>query len=141
MQRQIWWPKLVFVVTLLGLSSWAAEWSAGAARQAEVDSGDASDASDKPLPLEAANEGLRDFELRTSQVTWLSVDVAPDGQTLVIDVLGDLFLLDAGGGAARSLTSGMAFDSQPSFSPDGTHVAFVSDRDGADNVWILPLDP
>ena len=34
----------------------------------------------------------------------------------------------------------MAFDSQPSYSPDGRMIAFVSDRDGAENVWVARAD-
>ena len=40
----------------------------------------------------------------------------------------------------RALTGGMAFDTQPAFSPDGQWIAFVSDRSGADNLWIAGAD-
>lgn len=80
----------------------------------------------------------RRVTFETDRVSWLSLDLSPDGGTLVLEVLGDLYLLDAEGGAARPLTTGMAFDSQPRYSPDGSRIAFVSDRDGAENVWILP---
>src|SRR5690606_19656228 len=48
--------------------------------------------------------------------------------------------LPASGGDARPLTSGMAFDSQPRFSPDGRRIAFVSDRSGGENVWVIGAD-
>jgi imidazolonepropionase-like amidohydrolase/Tol biopolymer transport system component len=72
--------------------------------------------------------------------TWMSVDVSPDGQQLVFDLLGDLYLLPIEGGDATALTSGMAWDMQPTFSPDGRTVAFTSDRGGGDNLWTLDLD-
>ena len=78
-------------------------------------------------------------DIDVTEGTWLSVDVSPDGQTLIFDLLGDLYLLDIEGGAARSLTSGLAWDIQPRFSPDGQQVAFISDRAGGDNVWVMTL--
>jgi imidazolonepropionase-like amidohydrolase/Tol biopolymer transport system component len=71
--------------------------------------------------------------------TWMSLDVSPDGRTIAFDLLGDLYLLDITGGQARSLTSGLAWDMQPRFSPDGSELAFTSDRGGGDNLWVLPL--
>ncbi|MEQ9004979.1 MAG: hypothetical protein RIE74_15580, partial [Pseudomonadales bacterium] len=70
---------------------------------------------DADLPLQPA----RTVSFETDRATWLSLDLSPDGETLVIEVLGDLHLLPADGGQARPLTRGMAFDSQPAFSPDG----------------------
>jgi len=72
--------------------------------------------------------------------SWISVDVSPDGQTLVFDLLGDLYTMPFSGGQATALTQGMAFDGQPRFSPDGRSVVFVSDRSGGDAVWTISLD-
>ena len=71
--------------------------------------------------------------------TWLSLDVSPDGKTIAFDLLGDLYLLDITGGKARSLTNGLEWDMQPTFSPDGRKIAFTSDRGGGDNVWVLDV--
>ena len=76
----------------------------------------------------------------TDEGTWLNVDVSPDGQSIVFDMLGDLYLLPMEGGKATSLTSGPAFDMQPRFSPDGSRIAFTSDRGGGDNLWTIALD-
>ncbi|MCC7002748.1 MAG: PD40 domain-containing protein [Gemmatimonadaceae bacterium] len=88
------------------------------------------------LPLKSA----RTHAFTARQGTWLSLDVSPDGQTIVFDLLGDLYTMPIAGGKATRLTSGMAFDVQPRFSPDGKRVVFVSDRSGGDNVWIMSLD-
>jgi Tol biopolymer transport system component len=44
------------------------------------------------------------------------------------------------GGTATRVTSGMAFDSQPRFSPDGSRIVFISDRSGDDNLWTVKAD-
>ncbi len=82
-----------------------------------------------------------DFE--TDEGTWINLDVSPDGERIVFDVLGDLYLMPVegtGGGFAERLTSGAAFDMQPRFSPDGSLIAFASDRDGATNLWVVRPD-
>ena len=52
------------------------------------------------LPL----EGERQISFETSEATWLSLDVSPDGATLVIEILGDLYTLPVAGGNAEPLT-------------------------------------
>ena len=89
------------------------------------------------LPLQAS---ARTWHLTTSRGTWISVDITPDERTLVFDLLGDLYTLPITGGKATRITSGLSFDSQPRVSPDGKRVAFVSDRSGSDNVWVMSLD-
>ncbi len=91
--------------------------------------------AEKPLPLDAT----RSFALDTREGTWLSLDVSPDGSTLVFDMLGDLYSLPFAGGDATRLTSGLAYDAQPRWSPDGKKLVFVSDRDGADNLHVLDV--
>lgn len=88
------------------------------------------------LPLKAA----RTHRFTATEGTWMSLDVSPDGQTIVFDLLGDLYTLPITGGKATRLTQGMAYDVQPRFSPDGKRVAFVTDRSGGDNVWVISVD-
>ena len=88
------------------------------------------------LPLQPTSK----IEFTTDEGTWISLDVSRDGKTIVFDLLGDLYTLPLTRGEARRLTSGMAFDRQPVFSPDGGSIAFISDRDGADNLWIMKAD-
>ncbi|HEY0134905.1 MAG TPA: hypothetical protein VGB85_12515, partial [Nannocystis sp.] len=79
-----------------------------------------------------------DVAIDVREGTWIALDISPDGRELVFDLLGDLYLVPLAGGEARALTSGMAWDMQPRFSPDGQWIAFTSDRGGGDNVWVLP---
>jgi Tol biopolymer transport system component len=88
------------------------------------------------LPLEPT----RHIEFETDEATWLSLDVAPDGRSLLLEIAGDLYTLPIEGGEARAVLTGPPFESQPRFSPDGKWVAFLSDRTGAENVWIAKPD-
>ena len=80
------------------------------------------------------------IEIDTDQGTWLSVDVSPDGEEIAFDLLGDIYRIPIGGGEAEALTSGVAWDMQPRYSPDGKSIAFTSDRGGGDNIWVMARD-
>ena len=90
---------------------------------------------DRGLPLEPA----RWAEFTTNEGTWISLDVSPDGQTIVFDLLGDLYSMPISGGTATRLTEGLGHDMQPRFSPDGERIVFVSDRSGDNNLWLMPV--
>lgn len=89
----------------------------------------------KDLPLKPE----RTFEFTTSEVSWASVDVSPDGSIVVFDLLGDLYTLPLEGGVATRITDGLAWDAMPRYSPDGSQILFVSDRSGSENLWILEV--
>jgi len=73
--------------------------------------------------------------------TWMQPDVSPDGRTILFDLLGDIYALDAAnGGSAHPVLTGLPFETHPVFSPDGQHFAFISDRSGVTNLWIADAD-
>ncbi len=76
----------------------------------------------------------------TRQTTWSNVDVSPDGTRLIFDMLGDLYTVPLSGGEAQALTQGIEWNIQPRYSPDGSRIAFISDRSGADNLWVMHAD-
>lgn len=78
-----------------------------------------------------------DVNIDANSGTWMSLDVSPDGNQIVFDLLGDIYTLPIAGGQAKPLTSGIAWDMQPRYSPDGKYIAFTSDRGNGDNIWII----
>ena len=82
----------------------------------------------------------RTLETVLEEGTWMQPDVSPDGRTILFDLLGDIYALDAAGGPARPILTGMPFESHPVFSRDGRHFAFISDRSGVTNLWIAESD-
>src|SRR5690606_38317792 len=82
----------------------------------------------------------RDVRIDVDEGTWMALDVSPDGREIVFDLLGDIYVMPIAGGEARAIASGVAWDMQPRFSPDGRSIAFTSDRGGGDNLWIMDRD-
>src|SRR5436309_3948324 len=81
-----------------------------------------------------------DVPIDVTEGTWLSLDVSPDGTEIAFDLLGDIYTIPMSGGEAKALTSGIAWDMQPRYSPNGKWIAFTSDRAGGDNIWIMNRD-
>ncbi|WP_371395522.1 amidohydrolase family protein [Fretibacter rubidus] len=78
--------------------------------------------------------------INVTEGTWMSLDVSPDGKTIAFDLLGDIYTIPVTGGTATNIASGMAWEIQPRFSPDGSRIAFTSDRAGGDNIWTMAAD-
>jgi Tol biopolymer transport system component len=118
---------VLFALSALGVAVLGAQGApAGAAAAAAANT----------LPLKAT----RTHAFTTTKGTWLSLDVSPDGQTIIFDMLGQLYTMPITGGKATAITSGLAYSSQARFSPDGKKIVYISDRSGGDNVWIMSLD-
>ncbi len=75
---------------------------------------------------------------------------SPDGRRLVFTVKKpdldknandtQLWELPLPAGEPRCLTNAGSVNCEPAFSPDGTQLAFTSNRDGERQVWLLPLE-
>jgi imidazolonepropionase-like amidohydrolase/Tol biopolymer transport system component len=101
-------------------------------------------AADKPeapkWDVNAPQGPTHDVKIDVTTGTWLSLDVSPDGKDVAFDLLGDLYVMPIAGGEARPLTTGVAWDMQPRYSPNGRWIAFTSDRGGGDNIWVMDRD-
>jgi Tol biopolymer transport system component len=70
-------------------------------------------------------------------------EVSPDGSRVVFTAPGpddspDIFLIDVNDGSIVQLTDSPAVDWGPTWSPDGTSITFVSDRDGDGDLYTIP---
>jgi Tol biopolymer transport system component len=90
----------------------------------------------KDLPLKPT----RKIAFETNEGTWMSVDISPDGKTILFDLMGDIYTIPVTGGKATAVTTGLSFDTRPRYSPDGKKVLFTSDRSGSENLWYIDLE-
>ncbi|MGB3152426.1 MAG: amidohydrolase family protein [Maribacter sp.] len=87
------------------------------------------------LPLEPE----RKISFTTDNGTWISLDVSPNGKTIVFDMMGDIYTIPITGGEATRITTGMQYDVHPKYSPDGKTLVYISDKSGSDNIWTINL--
>ena len=90
--------------------------------------------------IETPNTPSKKVTITTDEGTWMDIDVSPDGKTIVFDLLGDIYSIPIVGGKATLLAGGKAWEVQPRFSPDGKLISYTSDKDGADNIWLMNSD-
>jgi len=67
----------------------------------------------KPWSVEEIHGPARKVAFTVDEGTWISLDVSPDGRTIVFDLLGDLYTIPIAGGKATRLTSGTRWDAGP----------------------------
>ena len=133
-RRGAGWMALLLTTCFIGAS--IADASLPASEDGlEPSTGDEQPAWDVDAPAFSAESKTVPIDVRSG--TWMNLDVSPSGDQIVFDLLGDLYLLPIEGGQATSITNGLAWDMQPTFSPDGSHIAFTSDRAGGDNIWTI----
>ena len=82
----------------------------------------------------------RTVKFTTDEGTWMSLDVSPDGQTIVFDLVGRPLHAPIAGGKATRITSGMGFDGQPRFSPDGKTDRLRQRPQRLREIWLVDAD-
>ena len=105
---------------------------AGVGGCAQAESPSAWDIAKTDLPF-------KEVTITTESGTWMSVDVSPDGETLVFDMLGDIYTTPVAGGEATLVRGGPAIERHPRFSPNGEMIAFISDVSGMGDIWVSDL--
>ena len=82
----------------------------------------------------------KEISFTVNEGTWMNLDLSPDNQTIVFDMMGDIYSIPINGGKATPLRTGLAYEVQPRFSPDGSKILFTSDAGGGDNIWVMNTD-
>ncbi len=103
----------------------------------------AQDAANEEWDVTLARGETLDIDFTTEEGTWMSMDISPDDRWVVFDLLGHVYRVPVdGGGEAELLTggTGVATHYHPRYSPDGTTIAFISDREGQNNLWVMNAD-
>ncbi len=120
------------LLMMLGLSLHACTAIGATATYEDDDEWDVND------PYE--NIKTEEIEYTVDEGTWMNLDVSPDGEEIVFDLLGNLYIMPIDGGEATPLREYHAYEVQPRFSPDGEQISFTSDKGGGDNIWVMDRD-
>ena len=79
--------------------------------------------------------------LAIEKAMWLRYPaISPDGHAIAFSYKGNLWKVSSTGGVATSLTVGSSHNTMPVWSPDGSKIAFASDRNGNFDVYVMPAE-
>ncbi|MDP1662228.1 MAG: S41 family peptidase, partial [Phycisphaerales bacterium] len=120
--------RSVMGMALLGYGVGAAAWGCAVSAGTESKPISAPRAALTANAVDAATPGFIQYPA-----------LSPDGSTIVFNWLGDLWAVAAKGGVATRLTSSPADDQRANFSPDGSSIAFESDRDGGRSIYVMQV--
>ena len=101
---------------------------------------DKEEKKDKKATKELPLEPTREFKLKTTEGTWMSVDVSPDGKHVIFDMIGDVYRVPMAGGKAERIIGDLSYETHPKYSPDGKMLVVTSDRSGSENIWTYHLE-
>jgi tricorn protease len=68
-------------------------------------------------------------------------DLSPKGERALFSARGDIFTVPIEKGPVRNITNTSgAHDKWPAWSPDGSKIAYISDKSGEEEIWVAPQD-
>jgi Tol biopolymer transport system component len=85
----------------------------------------------------AAQTSLR--PVADPKLSFAEPGISPNGDEIAFVHGGDIWVVPTRGGEAKLLVANAANESRPVYSPDGTQLAFVSNRAGSQDIWIMTL--
>src|SRR6185437_6186335 len=95
-----------------------------------------------PISISVPDDGLARRPSRVSAANNIeSYDLSPKGERALFSARGDIFTAPIEKGPTRNLThSSGAHDKWPSWSPDGSQIAFISDMTGEEELYVIAQD-
>lgn len=82
---------------------------------------------------------LTHIVVQASTPIWVrDVRISPDGEYIAFCYKGDIYKVNVQGGNAIRLTTQDSYECNPVWSPDGTQIAFASDRNGNFDIYVMP---
>ncbi len=94
-----------------------------------------------PVKLDIAAETQENLaEVRDFNSQADDYDVAPSGHRIVVSIHGEIFTAPTEEGDLHQITDSPSRDKEPLYSPDGKSIAFISDRSGREELYIIPAD-
>jgi tricorn protease len=95
-----------------------------------------------PLSINVPDDGLNRRASRIPVANFIEdVGLSPKGERVLFCARGDIFTAPVEKGATRNLThSSNAHDKYPRWSPDGSRIAFISDKTGEEEIWVIAQD-
>ncbi|HEX2270457.1 MAG TPA: S41 family peptidase [Pyrinomonadaceae bacterium] len=95
-----------------------------------------------PITINVPDEGIARRPSRVQVGNLIqTVGLSPKAERVLFAARGDIFTAPIEKGPTRNLTeTSGAMDKWPSWSPDGSQVAFISDMSGEEEIYIVPQD-
>ena len=95
-----------------------------------------------PISVTVPDDGLARRPSRVNAGSLIEqYDLSPKGERALFSARGDIFTVPIEKGPVRNLTnSSGAHDKWPAWSPDGSKIAFLSDKSGEEEIWVVPQD-
>ena len=111
-------------------------------RNGELEMMDVGSKKISKLSIDVPDDGVYKRRRQTSVANLISsFSLSPKGERALFAARGDIFTVPVEKGGVRNLTkSSDANDKFPAWSPDGRNIAYISDRTGEEEVWMVAQD-
>ena len=94
-----------------------------------------------PIKLDIEAEGEEnDTEMRAFNSEADDYDLAPNSRRIALSIHGEIFTVPVEEGDIRQITDNSARDRLVNYSPDSKWLAFISDRSGREELYVVAVD-